>query len=252
MSFRTREPQNLKVQEIDFSDRLQRIKRAYDNADPNGQVYWIPDRTSDVFELRTIRYKQKYPNDVSTNISWMCRILLPRKNMFELDKESGTLDSNHKVKQALVYAINESVDNPNLEEGPVGYSSVIGWYQSPLIRYSKHDEFGNGTDPVIERMKNIFYIEYKPELVDDILSKMSNEISSMGVAVANEFGERWPTTHSVRNLQEFKEAEDIQALIEASQHAYLRNDYGGYKEFLEARSEAKKSYKPIKAKKYEP
>lgn len=249
MSFQTRPVQKPTIQEIDFSDRLQRIKRAYDNCDPNGQVFWRPDRKTDILELKTIRYKNKYPKNILRNISWMYRIAIPKKDMFELDKVTGELDHQNRVKEALVYALTETVDNPNIEEGPVGYSTKIGWYQAPVVRYQKHDDMGNGIDPIVERWKNIFYIEFKPETVDQILSEMDNEPNSIGVSVANEYGERWSISNSVHSMEEFKNIDDIYGLIEASKHGYLRKDPGGYKEFIDARDEAKKQLKPVKVKK---
>ena len=249
-SFVMKPPQQPKFQEIDYSDRLKRVKRAYEQSDPGGQVGWQPNKQGDIQELRTIRYKKRFPDDVTKTIGWMYRVALPKKNMFELDGETGALDSEYQVKEALVYSITESVDNPNLEDGAVAYSSPIGWYQAPIVRYTKHDEMGNGIDPVFSKWKNIFYIEFKPETVDKILSEMYNEPKSVGVAVANEFGpDSWNDSRTVHNMDEFKFAKDIYTLMEASRHGFLVKDAGGYEDFIQAKETSKKQLKPIKQKK---
>lgn len=249
MSFVPKPSQRPAIQDIDFSDRLKRIRRAYQNLDPNGQVDWKPDRTSDIFELRTIRYKARYPNDVKRFIKKIHRIAIPQPSMFELDGETGELDRQHKVREALVYTLSEIVDNPNIEEGPVGYNTNVGWYKVPTIRYQNHDEFGNGTDPIETGSKNIFYLEFKPELVDKIISEADNDVIQLGVSVANLVGDRWSEDLSVHNLEEFKNADDIYMLMEASKNGYLTKEEGGYREFMDARVEARKQLKPIKKKK---
>jgi hypothetical protein len=229
--------------EIDLSDRLVRIKKAYDNAG----LEYIPNQQTDKSELITIRYKNKYPEDVTTRIAGIYRILLPKPNMFELP--NGKLDSQHKVKQVIVYGINEYVDNVNIENGPIGYHATLGCYQAPIIKYKKHDEMGNGIDPQIIRRKNIFYIPYSVEKIDEILSAMDNQPSTMAVAVAEEFAPyRFKEPNrAVFNMEEFKEVDDIDALIDASDKKYLKRDYGGFNEYMEAREEAKKAARPVKS-----
>lgn len=215
--------------EIDLSDRLQRIKKAYDKVG----LEYIPNQTVDKSELLTIRYKNKYPDDITTNIAGIYRILLPKGGMFEL--ENGELDVQHKVKQALIYGINEYVDNANIENGPVGYHVTLGCYQAPLIKYKKHDQMGNGIDPHIVRRKNIFYIEYTPERIDEILDQMDNAPSTRAGAVAEEYAPyrfKEPSI-AIPNAEEFRNIQDLEGLIKAGADGELKREYGGYDHFIE-------------------
>lgn len=248
-------PPTTQVSEIEYSYRL---KRAIEGFERRGLEYLIkpnPEHPSlkpkpmDLQELLTIRYKQKFPDDITTNIAGIYRILLEKPNMFEF--ENGEMDTKHKVKQALVYGINEYVDNPQLEHA-VGYHTTIGSYNFPIIRYGKHDEMGNAIpdSAQVMRRKNIFYIEYTPEKIDEILEEMDNQPNTTAVAIAEEFGTTRfkEPSYTVHNIEEFKTVEDLEGLIDASKKGYLRRDFGGYKEYLDAKEEAKKAARPVKSK----
>lgn len=247
-------PPTTQIDELEFSDRLRRMKKSYDRAGLTFRTYREPGDDIETVkaihamqrELLTIKYEKKFPDGVYKNISWFYRFLLPRPDMFEFD--NGNLDSQHKVKQVLVYALNEYVDSPDLENGPVGYQCKMGWYPSPITRNkraSKSDEF----IPHQVGIKNIFYIEYTPETIDKILSEMDNQPSGYGVAVARVQGpDIREHPYTVHNLREFKEIQDIEGLINASKLGFLQNEYGGYNEYIEAKAEATKASKPIKGK----
>jgi hypothetical protein len=235
-------PPVVSTAEVDLSDRLVRIKKAYDKVG----LEYVPNQQIDKSELITIRYKNKYPEDVTTHIAGIYRILLPKPNMFELP--NGELDKHHKVKQALIYGINEYVDNSNIENGPIGYHATLGCYQAPIIRYRKHDEMGNGIDPQVHKRKNVFYIEYTPEKIDEILAEMDNIPSTMAVAVAEEFAPyrfKEPN-HSVPNAEEFRNVEDIEALIDASLKGRLKREFGGFEDYMKAEEEDKKKERPVR------
>lgn len=245
-------PPTTQIDELEFSDRLRRMKRAYDKAGLTFRTYREPSDDIETVkaihamqrELLTIKYAKKFPDGVFKNISWFYRFLLPKPSMFESD--NGELDSQHKVRQVLVYALNEYVDSPDLENGPIGYQCKMGWYPSPLTR-NKRDPKKDEFIPHQVGVKNVFYIEYTPETIDKILNEMSNQPSGYGVAVARVTGpEIREHPYTVFNLREFKEIQDIEGLINASRLGYLQNEYGGYNEFVDAKEDAKKASRPMK------
>lgn len=222
------------IDELQFSDRLQRKKRALENAGFSYTAIEHMDRR----ELTTIRYKLKFPDNVTKNIGSIYRLLLPRPNMFELDSETGKLDAQHKVKQVLVYSINEYVDNETITEGPISYNCHMGVYPKPIVKYKGHDDLGNPIEPKIRGYKNIFYIEYKPETIDKILNEMDNQPHAMCVGIAQDTGDFQVTPpYRVHNLEEFRDVQDIESLIEAN--PYLKNEKGGYEEFLQVKEQKK-------------
>lgn len=245
-------PPTSKIDEINYSPRLSRIKRAVerlgfsfelDRDDPESHKEQIRRNN----EILTMRYKQQYPNDVFKVIGWIHRYYLPKPGMFEF--EDGTLDMNHEVKQALVYYLHEYVDNPNLEDGPIGYQTKMGLFQVPIAR-NRRVRDSEGLETIeLEQVgtKNIFYIPYTPENVDKILSEMYNtpDPRNFGVGYARERGpDTRDQVYTVFNIQEFKEIQDIEGLMDASKGNWLQNEYGGYNEFVKEKDKART--KPIR------
>lgn len=245
-------PPTEKIDEIKYSDRLSRIKRAVEKLGLDfNRTERDPESHKEMMmrnkELLTIRYKRQYPNDVFKVIGWLHRYYLPKPGMFEF--EDGELDMNHEVKQALVYYLNEYVDNPNLENGPVGYHARIGMFQVPITRNKRIRNEEGLEEVVLDQVgtKNIFYIPYSPENVDKILGEMYNtpDPKNLGVSYARERGpDTRDTVYTVYNIQEFREVQDLEGLMDASKGNWLINEYGGYNDFIKEKDKSKT--KPIK------
>lgn len=247
-------PPTSKIDEIRLSPRLSRIKRAVERLgfsfeleqdDPESHREQIRRNN----EILTMRYKQQYPNDVFKVIGWIHRYYLPKPGMFEF--EDGELDMNHEVKQALVYFLHEYVDSPNLEDGPVGYTAKMGMFQVPIARNRRVRNEEGLEELRLEQVgtKNIFYIPYTPENVDKILGEMYNtpDPRNFGVSYARERGpDTRDTVYTVFNMQEFREVQDIEGLMDASKGNWLNNEYGGYNDFIKEKDKAKT--KPVRQK----
>jgi hypothetical protein len=62
-------------------------------------------------ELECSLYEQRYQANVIKKLNTVMRVKVP-PNQFELDEE-GTVDTEGKVKEALVYSVTTWVRNPN-------------------------------------------------------------------------------------------------------------------------------------------
>lgn len=227
---------------VDDSPYIRRIKKSLLRKSIEYQLR--TDTTNDIPEKETLIFAKKYPDSVVKNIGWLYRIALPKPNMFELDEDTGELDKEHKVKQALIYHLNCYVTDPNSEgiKKVVGFNRTEGVYPDMIPEW-KYDREGHKIDFTPVGNRNIFYIEYTPENVDKILSEMSNQPNIMGVCIASELGPSpWSKgPYTVHNFDEFRNIEDIEGLMQASigvegRGVFLRQEYGGYEDYKEWRS----------------
>lgn len=225
------------------SPYLRRLIRTYRN---KGLKYkFKTETTNDTPETETLRFAQNFPEGVVKNIGWIYRVSLPRPGQFELDEVTGELDKEHKIKQALIYHLNQYVTDPKLDgvKKLVGFNRTEGVYQDPIVDY-KYDKDGRRVDFDIIGNVNIFYIEYTPENVTKILDEMKNAPNTMGVCIAGESGPSpWSKgPYVVHNFDEFRNIKDIDGLMAASigvqgRGPFLKAEYGGYEEYQEWRKQ---------------
>lgn len=211
------------------------------------------ETTNDIPEIETLEFAKRYPESVVKNIGWLYRVKLPKPGMFELNEDTGELDREHKVKQALAYHLNCYVTDPNTEGGRAitGFARTEGVYRDIIPEY-KYDRSGKKTGYTAVGNRNIFYIEYTPENVDKILDEMSNLPNATGVCVGAEQGHSpWINNpYKVHNFDEFRNIDDIDGLIAANigtkeRGTFLRADYGGYEDYKEWLSQRpKRQYTP--------
>lgn len=237
---------------VEDSPYLRRVKKALLRKD----IIYEPrtETTNDVPEIETLLFIKKYPEFVVNNIGWFYRVKLPKPNMFEINEDTGELDSKHKVKQALIYHINCYVTDPNVDGGGrtiVSFNRTEGVYRDIIPEY-KIDRNGRKTGFTAVGTKNIFYIEYTPENIDRILGEMSNMPNSIGVCVGADTGHSpWANNpYKVHNFEEFRNIDDIDGLIAANvgtkeRGTFLRAEYGGYDDYKEWLSQKpKRHYTP--------
>lgn len=235
--------------DVEESQYLRRVKKAL--LRKNIQYEPRTETTNDIPEIETLRFIKKYPENVVNNIGWFYRVKLPKPNMFEINEDTGELDSKHKVKQALIYHVNCYVTDPNVEGGRTiaSFNRTEGVYRDIIPEY-RIDKNGRKTGFTSVGTKNIFYIEYTPENIDRILGEMSNTPNSIGVCIAAETGHSpWINNpYRVHNYEEFKNINDIDGLIAANigtkeRGTFLRAEYGGYEDYKEWLSQKpKRSY----------
>lgn len=240
-----------------LSERLKRTFRAYEDIDRQ----YIPDKKNDKNELETSIYKQRYPENVERQLIKLIRVKVPRES-FELDEE-GTVDAEGKVKEALVYSIQEKVINPNpdIEKEETGVyawcTSKYGIYNKP-VAIVKRDELGNPISSKITGARAMFYIKFEPEAVKKILEDFNYEcVQGFSLAVAqNSSTDNWhgSFTYSVYNLEEFLYS-PFDDVLGANIGGFLKDKLGrptenGVQKYImdkhAKRDQAEKGYKEFK------
>ena len=242
----TFKPRKQTAESLEYSDRLKRIIRAHES------VYqeYVPNKMEDRNEILTLFNSKRYPQSVRKFLGGIYRVILPQANMFELDAKTGRLDKEFKVKQAIVYRLNQYVENPDRPMEQVASCNMkLGTYQRPVARL-EYDTEGNVKNSVRVGSKNIFYIPYSPKLIKDLIEESGNTPTITCVTVGMDSGSEFHTPHpiAIPNINEFIEVEDLYGLIEASRRGYLMDDYGGYNRFKEDKKLALQTPHPLDSK----
>jgi hypothetical protein len=205
------------------------------------EVYmeYVPNKNEDQNEIMTMFEAKRHPENLRKFISGIYRVALPKKGMFELD-EKGTIDDEYSVKQAIVYRLNQYVENPDRPMQTVASCTTkIGTYQKPVARLD-YDKMGNVTNSTRVGSKNMFYIPYSAKFLRDLIAEVGNAPNitccTIGLETGSEF--HTPKPEAIANLEEFIDVEDIYSLIDASKWGYISKDPGGYQRYLDDKKAA--------------
>lgn len=242
----TFKPRKQTAESLEYSDRLRRIIRAHE------AVYqeYVPNKMEDRNEILTLFNSKRYPQSVRKFLGGIYRVILPQANMFELDAKTGKLDKDFKIRQAIVYRLNQYVENPDRPMEQVASCNMkLGTYQRPVARL-EYDTEGNVKNSVRVGSKNVFYIPYSPDVIKGLIEESGNTPTITCVTVGMDTGSEFHTPHpiAIPNIDEFIEVEDLYGLIEASRRGYLMDDYGGYNRFKEDKKLALSTPHPLDSK----
>ncbi|MGC1133749.1 MAG: hypothetical protein WA941_13065 [Nitrososphaeraceae archaeon] len=228
-------PKKRKQIEPKIPERIRRIEQVCDD---HGHKY-KRNKTEDKWELQTSIYAQKYAANVEKELKTVLRVRVP-PGQFELDQE-GTIDDKHTVKEALVYAVQTRVMDPQNPYTEIlsASSTKIGVYKRPFFVEEK-DDLGNVTNSTIQLQKTMFYIPFTEENVQKVLEEFDGKYRKLGLAVAVKgSAESWygHTTYTVFNLGEFLH-EHFDSVIEANTHKFLRKgEEQGVQKYLKDKAE---------------
>ncbi|MGH9985337.1 MAG: hypothetical protein ACRD8W_15460, partial [Nitrososphaeraceae archaeon] len=180
------------------TERLRRTIRSYNQIDRE----YVPDRKGDKQELECSLYKQKYPDNILRELKTVLRVKVPRGS-FELD-EDGTVDTEGKVTEALVYTVIEKVVNPNPdpEKGETEYfswcSTKHGVYKKPTA-IVKRDDLGNTVSSRVTGARAMFWIPFNEKNVRKVLEEFQYEYRNLALAIAeNKSADSWYGSHTYR------------------------------------------------------
>lgn len=92
------------------SERLQRVIRSHKDLNFSYELNHTKDRAEVLFDLYA--QKEKFKPLIRSKLMTFCRVRMTEPNMFELD-DKGILDSNHKIKEALVWSESKKIMDPD-------------------------------------------------------------------------------------------------------------------------------------------
>jgi hypothetical protein len=220
-------PTKQKVLERQLSERLRRTIDACNKLSEGTQEY-VFNRTTDRQELELSIYKQKFSDNWFTSLKTLSRVKL-KPGMFVKNEENDT-DQDFKVKEALVYSVDERVMNPkNPTTEVLSYClTKMGTFQSPRVILER-DELGNVNHSEVIGWSNMFYIPWdNGKSARKVIQEFDGAYRNTVLAIANASGDSWHTgnTYNIPNLQEWLEA-DFEDLLEANRGNFLKNEFGG-------------------------
>jgi hypothetical protein len=239
MSFaRFEPPTKKKVLNEQLSQRLRRTKKACEKE----HLAYIFNGTTDKAEVELSIYRQRYPNTWKRRLFTLSRVKL-QPGMFVINEE-GDVDQDFKVKEALVYTVNESVmstRNPETEQ-LAQCNTIEGVFKKPHV-IKEYDDLGNVTKSSAKRWSNRFYIPWdNGNSARKVLEEFDNKYRSTVLAIAMEGGEWYGANkYTVFNLQEWLESDFDDALAANTGNFLKRSgEYGGVIQSIKDKDQKRK------------
>lgn len=231
-----------------YSERFKKIVRAHEMVFQERP----PNKNEDIQEIRAKISAHEFPETTTYRLHSLTKVKIPKGGLFEFP--DGTLDTEHKIKHALIFQVEQQTHDPKLMQGqePNRLSLVSGclfsngFYQAPIASFSFNKD-GAIIGSTNVGHKNRYYIEFTERKCKELIAQYGLPVGQNGklslVAGNGSESGHDPTEQrlSVFNLDEFIKF-DAEILMAANRGfppsvaTFLHKDdgsYGGVDEYLQ-------------------
>jgi hypothetical protein len=177
---------------------------------------------------RAIRFNQianRRPDTRKDYIVWIFRV--------KTGKKKGAPEKIVYYRHSTALAFNDQEES---------FSETVGYFKKPIATAVKDVE-GNTVSVTKARDEFVFYIDYDPKALKDLIDKSATEVTQFHLAFSQKSGESWVgnnnTQYSIHNVEDFIEGE-FDDLWDMAKYGYstsepsLKNWKANQKEIMDA------------------